>query len=174
MIKAGIYKEESTNQTMFCYEICPPDYIKVWKEDKEGSECDDGWWRCEITPQKFHWLVDEWNNGHIAKVYPHWWEDTDIRQTHINSLLQLSHDELMDAFNYFAYVLPHYRWTTELHLNSDLRPLWYRGKIVKFEETPHDEAMYHNANEADKKVYDRYLWGQTDSEAIAKTIKEYI
>lgn len=109
MIKAGVYKHESFNQTMFCYEISPPDYIRIWREDMKGNE-DDTWWRLNISPQRFHWLVDEWNNGNIAKEYPHWWEQIDTRQKHINSLLQLSEKELEEVFNYVALILPHREW----------------------------------------------------------------
>ena len=109
MIKAGTYKHESCNQRMFCYEVCPPDTIKTWFEDKEGNHDTyrDNWWDLDITPQKFHWLVDQWNEGNVAKVYSHWWEKVDSRKPHINSLLQLSHEELEEVMNFAAFVWPH-------------------------------------------------------------------
>lgn len=112
MIKPGIYKFESTNQRMFCYEINPPDIIKTWFEDKEGNHDteDDNWWDMDILPRRFHWLVDEWNNGNIKRYYPHWWKKVDTRKEHINNLLQLSHEELHEVMNYAASVFPHKEW----------------------------------------------------------------
>lgn len=111
MIRQGIYKEPSFNQTMFCYEINPPDYIKIWREDIDGNI--DDWWTQNINPKMFHWLVDEWNRGDIRETYPHWWEKVDTRKEHINSLLQLNHEELMEVFNYYAYVTPQSKWKGE-------------------------------------------------------------
>ena len=175
MIKAGIYRHESFNQRIFCYEVLPPDTIRTWHEDMEGNHDtqDNNWWDLDITPQKFHWLVDQWNEGNVAKVYPHWWEKVDSRRTHINSLLQLSHEELEEVMNFAAFVWPHYRWTTELHLNDDLRPLWKQGKIIKEMICTRERAEIHNANEKAEKRFraDMELWGKTDSEAIADNIK---
>ena len=163
MIKSGIYKVPSTNERTFCYEVAAPDHISIWYEEPDGKP-QDHWWDQEITPQKFHWLVDEWNAGHIAALYP------GCGQRHINSLLQLSRAELMNVFNYFAYVLPHYRWTTDLHLHDDLRPVWCKGKIVRFEFVTREDADRHN--EQGRKAYrsDRYLYGQTDTEYIERCL----
>ena len=111
-IKEGIYKEESTNQRMFCVEICPENTVKTWFENKQGEK-DDAWWDMLISPQRFSWLVNEWNNGNIRKTYPHWWEKVDSRKEHINSLLQLDWDSFREVLNYAAYILPHSKWTSE-------------------------------------------------------------
>ena len=170
----GVYKEPSFNQTMFCYDIQPPDRIDIWREDSNGKR--DEWWDLEITPAKFHWLVNEWNNGHIRKVYPRWWEKVDTRKEHINSLLQLNHEELMEVFNYAAYIFPHYRWKGELYLNSNLRPLWHRGEVVRFDEVTREDADKWNQSENTHNRYhsERYLYGLSDDEAIEKAIKEYL
>lgn len=158
MIKQGIYKEPSTNQRTFCYEINPPDYIKVWFEEPNGKP-QDHWWDQEITPQKFHWLVDQWNDGNIEKVYG-------ISARHINSLLQLEHNELLNVFNYFAYVLPHYRWTTELQLGNNIRPLFRKGKILRFVNISEDAAIEHNKKDRNKRIGEREMFGRTDDEYI--------
>lgn len=171
MIKAGIYKEPSFNKRTFCVEVIPPDYIKVWYIEADGAE-QEHWWDIDITPQKFHWLVDEWNNGNIAKVYPHWWEKVDTRKKHINSLLQLDFDGLREVINYCAYVLPHYRWTSDLHLDDDLRPLFYRGEVIRFVNISKEDAIEHNHQERIAKKYkaDMELYGQTDSDYILDKI----
>lgn len=102
------YKLESFNQTLFCFEITLPDYIKVWREDFDGKV--DDWWTMNITPERFHWLVDEWNNGNIAKYYPHWWQEIDTRKKHITNLIQLDLSEFEEALDYFASILPHKEW----------------------------------------------------------------
>lgn len=172
MIKAGVYRSLNFNQTIFCFEISPPDYIKTWLEDSEGNV--DHWFDMDITPQKFHWLVDEWNSGQIAKVYPHWWEKVDTRKNHINSLLQLNHEELTEVFNYIAAVLPHYRWTTEVHFNSDLRPLWYQGQILRFENISREKAELHNEKARQQKSrWNAKLYGLTDDEYVAREKEGY-
>lgn len=167
MIKAGIYKSPSCNQRTFCIGVNPPDIIKTWFEEPDDKP-QDPWWNVSITPQKFHWLVDEWNNGHIAEFYPHWWEKVDSRKEHINSLLQLSMEELEEALNYFCAVVPHYRWETELHLDDELRPVFCRGKIIRWEEVSKEDAIAHNQQERASKKYstDKELYGKTDSEYI--------
>lgn len=172
MIKAGIYKSPSYNQRTFCIEVNPPDIIKTWFEEPDDKP-QEHWWDVSITPQKFHWLVEEWNNGHIAEIYPHWWEKLDSRRGHINSLLQLSMEELEEVLNYFCLVIPHYRWTTELHLNDDLRPVFYRGEIIRWEEISEEEAIAHNQKERANKKYraNREMYGITDSEFI-KEVRE--
>lgn len=174
MIKAGLYKEPSYNQRTFCMEINPPDCIKTWFLEADG-EARDSWWDLEITPQKFHWLVDEWNKGNIAKVYPHWWEKVDSRKEHINSLLQLGGDELREVYNYAAIIWPHYRWTTELQLNSNIRPLFCRGEIKRFVEISREDAMEHNRQEKITKKYrsDQELYGMSDSEFIADKLADF-
>ena len=169
-MKMGTYKTESFNQTLFCYEINPPDHIKIWREDKEGNV--DHWWDQEITPLKFHWLVDEWNKGRIAATYPHWWENVDTRPKHINSLLQLSESEFLEALNYAAYILPHYKWTTELDLNSNNRPLFYHGKIIQWINCDYSAAVKHNRKEKANKRFraDMQLFGRTDREIIKEII----
>ncbi len=112
LIKEGLYKEESTNQRMFCVEICPENTVKTWFEDMQGEK-DDAWWDMLILPQRFSWLVDEWNNGNIRKTYPHWREKVDSRKEHISSLLQLDWDSFREVLNYAAYILPHSKWTSE-------------------------------------------------------------
>lgn len=166
----GTYKEPSFNQTMFCYDIQPPDRIDIWREDSDGKR--DEWWDIEITSTKFHWLVNEWNNGHVQKIY----EKIDTRKEHINSLLQLNYNELMEVFNYAAYVWPHYRWKGELHLDSNTRPLWYRGHIIRYEEITREDADKWNQYEKTHIRYhsEKYLYGLTDTEAIEKAIKEAI
>ena len=170
MIKPGIYKHESFNQRMFCYEVIHPDTIRTWHEDMEGNHdtSNNNWWDLDITPQKFHWLVDQWNEGNVAKVYPHWWEKVDSRRSHINSLLQLSHEELEEVMNFAAFVWPHYRWTTELDLNSNNRPLFYHGKIIQWIDCDYSTAVKHNRKEKANKRYraDMQLFGQTDKEII--------
>ena len=113
MIKAGIYKQAATNQRTFCIDVNPPDIIKTWFEEPNGKP-QDHWWDVEITPTKFHWLVEQWSKGNVAKVYPHWWEKVDSRKAHINSLLQLSMEELYEVLNYYCYVLQQRCWTTEM------------------------------------------------------------
>ena len=169
----GIYKEPSYNQRTFCMDVQPPDYIKTWFEEPNG-EPQDHWWDVEITPQKFHWLVGEWNNGNIAKVYPHWWEKVDTRNKHINSLLQLRNEDLTEVLNYFCMVMPHYRWTTELHMDDDLRPLYNKGKIIRFENVSKDVAIEHNKQERANKKYraDMELYGRSDRECLEDVLNE--
>jgi hypothetical protein len=83
-------------------------YYKLQHEDCDTE--DDNWWDMDILPRRFHWLVDEWNNGNIKRYYPHWWEEVDTRKEHINNLLQLSHEELHEVMNYVADVFPHKEW----------------------------------------------------------------
>lgn len=115
-IKEGIYKEEATNQRMFCVEVCPENIIKIWFEDMHGNHDteDNNWWDILITSKKFGWLVDEWNIGNIQKTYPHWWEKVDSRKEHIHSLLELDWDSFREVLNYAAYALPHSKWATEM------------------------------------------------------------
>lgn len=113
MIKPGIYKEPSYNQRTFCIEINPPDYIRTWFEEPSGAP-QEHWWDVDITPTKFHWLVEQWNKGNIAKCYPHWWEKEDSRKGHINSLLQLDKEELYEVLNYFTYVIQQKNWIGEV------------------------------------------------------------
>ena len=115
LIKEGIYKEESTNQRMFCIKVCSSDTIKTWFEDKQGNHDteDNNWWDINIGPERFRWLIDEWNIGNIQKTYPHWWEKVDSRKERITSLLQLDWDSLREVINYAAYILPHSKWALE-------------------------------------------------------------
>ncbi|MBP5324498.1 MAG: hypothetical protein J6Y86_03265 [Pseudobutyrivibrio sp.] len=168
MIKAGLYKEPSYNQRTFCIKINPPDNIKTWFIEADG-ETRDLWWDLDITPQKFHWLVDEWNKGNIAKVYPHWWEKVDSRKAHINSLLQLDGNELREVLNYASFIWPHYRWATELKLDSNVRPLFFNGEIIRFVDISKEDAIEHNRQEKLAKIYrsDQELYGKSDSEFIA-------
>ena len=167
MIKAGTYKDPSFNQTMFCFEISPPDYIKVWREDMNGNE-DDEWWRQNITPKKFHWLVDEWNKGNIAKVYPRWWETVDTRKHHINSLLQLDYDELIEVINYYAYMVPQAKWCCpdEEFMKENYRPIWQNHKIIGYTIMSRERADEYNAKpDAD------YYYGFTDEEVFERNLR---
>lgn len=166
MLKVGIYKFPSTNQRTFCYEICPPDYIKIWYEEPNEAP-QDHWWDKEITPRKFHWLVDEYNAGYIAKLYPHWWEKVDTRKQHINSLLQLSHGELDEIFNYYSYVVPQSKWVGDNFLIPDLRPVWKDHKIVSYKTMTREEADAYNA----LKDAECYI-GFSDQEILERKHKE--
>lgn len=108
MIKPGLHKHESFNQTMFCFEVNPPDNIKIWREDMDGNV--DHWWDQEITPVKYHWLVSKWNDGTIRKEYPRWWENIDTRPDHINNLIQLDMESFCEVLNYYAFITPHKEW----------------------------------------------------------------
>lgn len=179
MIKAGVYRSPSYNQRTFCFEIMPPDEIKTWFEEPNDNP-QDHWWDEVITPQKFHWLVDEWNNGHIKKAYPHWWEKIDTRRGNINSLLQLNHEELSEVFNYHSFVLPQTKWTQNINFDPDYRPLYINGKIVKYGKISKKGAVQWNRREKEKKKYraDQKLWGLSDVEVIADALEmsvdEYI
>ena len=115
LIKEGIYKEESTNQRMFCINVISKNMIKTWFEDMQGNKDteDDNWWDMNIGPDRFKWLVDEWNKGKVKELYPHYWEKVDTRKAHITSLLQLDWDSFREVLNYAAYILPHSKWALE-------------------------------------------------------------
>lgn len=168
MIKPGVYKELSFNQTFFCFEINPPDYITVWREDANGKETDNGWWRMEITSKKFHWLVDQWNNGNIKKVYPHWWEQPDSRKEHINNLLQLNHEELTEVFNYYAYVIPQREWCCSdvNFMREDYRPIWQNHKVIGYTIMSRERADEYNG-QPDAQTY----YGLTMEEWVERNLK---
>jgi hypothetical protein len=111
MIKPGLYHAASTNQRIFYVEIFCDSSIKTWYAEADGIS-KDPWWDMDISSERATWLVGEWNNGNIKKAYPHWWEKVDSRKQHINSLFQLTFDQLQEVLNYAAYVLPHSEWTT--------------------------------------------------------------
>lgn len=111
-IAVGLYKEESTNQRMFCIKVCSKNMIKTWFEDMQGNN-EDPWWNMNIAPSRFEWLVGEWNNGNVEKTYPHYLEKADTRRKHITSLLQLDWDSFLDVLNYASYILPHSKWALE-------------------------------------------------------------
>lgn len=165
-IKMGVYKEPSFNQTTFCYEITPPDTIRIWRENPNGEI--DEWWTQTISPKKFHWLVDEYNKGNVHKIYPHWWEKVDTRPAHINSLLQLTHEGLIEVFNYYGYILPHNSWNIddEHFLLEDYRPIWKEHKIIGYTIMSRERANEYNAQE-DATCY----YGFTDEEIIERNLR---
>lgn len=175
MLEKKVYKFDSFNQTLFCFEIKSDDCIRVWREDKDGTV--DKWWNQWLSPEKCEWLIRDWNNGKIPKWSEEWYETNIEKQAryevHINNLRQLNMKNFIEVLEYYAAIIPHYRWTSQLRLNTNVRPLFYRGHIDKFVDISKEKAIEHNIKEKKEKRfrYDMFLYGSSDDEIINCSIK---
>lgn len=91
-MEKGIYKQESFNQTIFCFEIIGTNNIRVWREDKKGNV--DHWWDMNITPDRAEKLIADYNSAEPSERY----SKENIKGT----LDTLEKWQLINAIEYFA------------------------------------------------------------------------